>query len=199
LNTQRARIEALQARSSTTDKLLDDSRYNLSARAEEIRTFERRFAEATAMRAGVEGKLAQIETGLCERDRQIRDLEQARAVLIERNEALAKSVAGRENAYNRAQERIQGLDERIRELEVELQSTREVHEAEIEDLKTQIKREQLDRIIADGALEAGRKDVARLLRELSTMQTRAAAQEASAASGPNPDHPPPPARLRTVA
>ena len=130
LNTQRARIEALQARSSTTDKLLDDSRYNLSARAEEIRAFERRFAEATAMRAGVEGKLAQIETGLCERDRQIRDLEQARAVLIERNEALAKSVAGRENAYNRAQERIQGLDERIRELEVELQSTREVHEAE---------------------------------------------------------------------
>jgi len=47
-----------------------------------------------------------------------------------------------------------------------------------------LQREQLDRTMAEGALEAGRKDIARLLREISTIQYRAepAQEQAPAAA-----------------
>ena len=54
---------------------------------------------------------------------------------------------------------------------------RAVAELQIEDLKAQLQREQLDRTMAEGALEAGRKDIARLLRELSSLKP-GAVQEA---------------------
>jgi len=200
INTQRMRFDALQARAGTSDKLLDDARQTLSARAEEIRSYERRMAEATATRNAIEGKLGQIESGIAERDAQIRDLEQARATLAERNEALSKGVASRESAFNRAQERIHALDEHVEQLEAELKASRNTAELQNEELTAQLQRERLDRTMAEGALEAGRKDVARLLRELATQQQRPGAPTpAPAAETKAPDHLPPAPRLRSVA
>ena len=45
-------------------------------------------------------------------------------------------------------------------------------EMQIEQLNAQLQRERLERSMAEGALEAGRKDVARLLRELGAVQYR---------------------------
>jgi chromosome segregation ATPase len=199
INGQRMRFEALQARATTSDKLLDEARQALNARAEEIRTFERRLAEATATRNVIEGKLGQIGAGLAERDAQIRDLEQARSALAERNEAMAKAVATRESAHNRAQERIVALDERINQLEAELKASRETAELQIEELTAQLQRERLDRTMAEGALEAGRKDVARLLRELATQQQHHPRPAAPVAPAATPDHLPLAPRLRSVA
>ena len=42
MNLQNSRFEALQARASLTESLLEESRQTLMARADEIRTFERR-------------------------------------------------------------------------------------------------------------------------------------------------------------
>ncbi len=68
-------------------------------------------------------------------------------------------------------------------LEDQIRATRETAELQIEELKAQLQREQLDRTMAEGALEAGRKDIARLLRELSTLQYRPGpAQEAAPAA-----------------
>jgi len=118
------RFEALNARSATTEKLLEEAGQTLTARADEIRSYERRMSEATLVHNMVEGKLGQIESGLAERDAQIRDLEQARNTLAERNEALTKAVGTRESAFNRAQEKIGSLEERVELLERELKSTR---------------------------------------------------------------------------
>jgi chromosome segregation ATPase len=175
---QNARFEALQARSQLSDKLLEESRQTLAARAEEMGAFDRRLAEATLSRGAIETKFSQIESALAERDEQIKELEEARAMLTERNAELVRAVGTRESAYNRAQEKMQAQDELVQLLEGQIKATRETAGLQIDDLKAQLQREQLDRSMAEGALEAGRKDIARLLRELSALH-HPALQEAA--------------------
>ena len=93
-------------------------------------------------------------------------------MLTEHNSELIRAVGTRESAYNRAQEKIQAKDELIQLLEGEIKASRETAELQVEELRAQLQREQLDRTMAEGALEAGRKDIARLLRELSSLQYR---------------------------
>lgn len=192
LNTQRMRFEALQARAATTEKLLDEARQTLAARADEIRSYERRMSEATLMRNMIEGKLSQIESGIAERDAQICDLDQARSALAERTEVLTKAVATRENAYNRAQEKIGSLEERIEQLEREAKAKRESSELEIEELNTQLHRERVERTMVEGALDSARQDIARLMREMALLQNRPVPAE-------KPGHLPPAPRLVSVA
>ena len=47
MNVQNSRFEALQARASLTENLLEEARQTLMARADEIRTFERRVVETS--------------------------------------------------------------------------------------------------------------------------------------------------------
>ena len=56
-----ARFEALQARAQLSDKLLEESRQTLAARADEISAFDRRLTEATLTRGAIETKFGQIE------------------------------------------------------------------------------------------------------------------------------------------
>jgi crescentin len=157
--------------------IVAEARQTLTARADEIRSYERRMSEATLIRNMVEGKLGQIESGLAEREARIHDLEQDRNMLADRNEALTKAVGTRESAFNRAQERIGSLEERIELLERELKSTRESSELQSEELNTQLHRERVDRTMAEGALEAARADIARLTRELAVAQNRSVPPE----------------------
>jgi len=57
-------------------------------------------------------------------------------------------------------------------VESELRATRQTADMEIEILNSKLQREQIARTMAEGALEAGRKDIARLLHELATLQYR---------------------------
>jgi len=57
-------------------------------------------------------------------------------------------------------------------LEKQLQAARSANEMQLDQLHAQLQREQLERSMAEGALESGRKDIARLLREVSAMQQR---------------------------
>ena len=88
----------------------------------------------------------------------------------------------RKSAYNRAQEKIQAQDDLIQLMDGQIRAARETTELQIEELKAQLQREQLDRSMAEGALEAGRKDIARLLRELSSMQYRPSAPQEDGAA-----------------
>jgi len=170
LNAQQIRHETLQARAALADKLLEEARQSLAERAEEIRAFDRRLADSTRMHAAIGEKLSQLEHTLAERDIRIKELEHARESLMEQNEALSKAVNTRESAYNHAQEHIQTLEERLQLLESELKTARQNADMEIEELNAKLQLAQLERTMAEGALEAGRKDIARLLRELSALQ-----------------------------
>jgi crescentin len=165
-----ARLEALQTRATTTEKLLDEARAALLARAEEIRTFERRSIEANLTRNALESRLSEMQAADAERSAQMKDAEQALVALNERAAALAKAVKTRETALARAEERIAMLSDRVSRLESELQSNGYAAEKQIEELTAALQRERAERAMAEGALETGRRDLARLLREVATLQ-----------------------------
>jgi crescentin len=194
MNAQHARFEALHSRAELSEQLLEEARQTLAARADEIGAFDRRVSEATLTRDAIESKFRQIELALTDRDAQIRDLEQARATLAEQNETLMNAVSTRENAYNRAQERIQEQEGLIELLESQLRAAGEATELQIEELNAQLQRERLERTMAQGALEAGRKDIARLLRELAASQHQPGPSQSAETASPEA-----PARYRTAA
>ncbi len=169
---QRTAYETLQARALLTEKLLDEARQNLLERAEEIRAFDRRLSDSTRTHSVIGEKLGLIEEALAERNTKIKELEAARAALAEENDTLSKAVNTRESAYNRAQEHIATLEEKIQLLENEVKATRQANETELEVLNAKLQREQIARTVAEGALEAGRKDIARLVQEVASLQYR---------------------------
>jgi chromosome segregation ATPase len=158
--------------------MLEEARQSLMERAEEIRAFDRKLADSTRTHAVIGEKLGLIEEALAERNARIRELEHARATLQEQYEAATKAAATRESAYNRAQEQIVTLEERIQLLEAEIKAIRQANETEIEVLNAKLQREQIARTMAEAAVEAGRKDIARLLQELASLQYRPAGQPA---------------------
>jgi len=61
LTTQRMRFDALQARASASEKLLGEAREHLLARADEIRTYDRRAGELALERDALQARVADLE------------------------------------------------------------------------------------------------------------------------------------------
>ena len=169
---QNARFEALTARATLAEQMLGESRRTLTSRADEIAAYDRRVAEAVTARGALEARLAEFERGLTDRDNRIKELEEARAALTGQSEALTKSLEARDLACRSLQHRLQAQDELVKLLEHQLGATRQTTEVRIEELNAELQRERLERTMAEGALEAGRRDIARLLRELAASQYR---------------------------
>ena len=172
MNMQNSRFEALQARSNLTENLLEEARQSLTARADEIRSFERRVIESATAHNNIDEKVAQLQAVLAEREDQIREFEQSHSALHEHNQMLRHAVAARESVQDAAQQKIQEQADLVELLEKQLQAARSANEMQLDQLHAQLQREQLERNMAEGALESGRKDIARLLREVSAMQQR---------------------------
>jgi chromosome segregation protein len=181
-NAQRMRFEGLAARAATTEQLLEEARNALALRTEEVRAMDRRLADVTLTRGTIEDKLGQIETALQERDRQVAEQAQARETLTEQNEALVKAVRMRDQVIARADEKLKVGEERVRFLEGELRTALHTATEQIEDAKAALHHEQIERSVVEGALEASRKDNARMLRELSLLQSHVNPAQAAAGS-----------------
>ncbi len=169
-SAQTMRLDALQSRAATAEKLLVEARTNLAARADELRAFDRKMTDATIARNAAEKKLAQLEGMQQTQERQIKDLEQARAALVERNTALGKNMRTRETELARAEEKIASSNDLIARLEGEIAASRARTEKRVEELNATLERERMDRAVAEGALEATRKDNARLTRENTRLE-----------------------------
>jgi chromosome segregation ATPase len=187
MNVQNSRFDALQARYSLTEHLLEEARQTLMARADEIRTFERRVDETSTAQGNAGERLDQVTATLAERERQIKDLEQAHSVLSEQNRMLANAVAARESAHSYAQEKVREQTDLVQLLEGQLKATRDGNAMQVEQLQAQLQREQLERSMAEGALESGRKDIARLMREIGALRYQPLTP--AAAEAPWPPHP----------
>jgi crescentin len=172
VNLRNTRFDALQARAVLTERLLEESRETLMARADEIRSFERQALESSTAKDNAGEKLGQIETALAERDRRIRELEETQASLSDQNDSLAHAVHARESAYNRAQQKILEQEELVQLLEGQIKAARDANDLQIDQLTAELQREKLERSMAEGALESGRKDIARLLREISAVHQK---------------------------
>ena len=170
-NSLNMRLDGLQSRAATAERLLSEARQNLLARTEEVRAFDRKSVEATIARNNSEKRLAQIEVQHEARERQIKDHEQARTALTERNNALSKAMRMRETALARTEEKIGALTERNGHLEADIQIIRTNIEKRVEDLNSALQRERMERAVVEGALEAARKDNSRLQSEVAALRS----------------------------
>ncbi len=170
LTSQRMRVEALTSRAAASDKLLGEAREHLLGKAEEIRDYDRRLTEQTMARELLEAKLAEAEAERITRDSRITELDSQRTTLSERAGALTRAYTGKEAALGRAEETIQSLNARVTTLQNELENAKHSAEQRIEELNAALRREKMERSVVEGALETGRKDFARLMREVLALQ-----------------------------
>lgn len=172
VNLLNSRLEAVQARGTLTENLLEEARQALVARAEEMRTFDRRVVDAGTTNDTLAERLSSVEALLAERELQIRDLEQTRTLLAEEAHKLIHAATSRERTYQGAQESIREKNDLVELLEEQIAAVRSTHEMQIESLAAQLQREQLERSMAEGALETARKDVSRLQQEVGALRSR---------------------------
>jgi chromosome segregation ATPase len=198
-SARHAHIEALQARANVNEKLLEEARRALMARCEEVRALERSAAESFDSHSGAVERLAQMTSVLAEREQRLKELEQSEALLSEQNRSLTSTLAAREEACNRAQQKVKEQEELMAQYEGQFASTREASELQIEQLTAQVQREKIERAMAEGALESGRKDIARLMHELAAMQVRSGATIPLLAPPEETASPGAPAGLKTAA
>jgi crescentin len=179
LTSQRMRFEALQARTTATDKLLIEAREHLLARAEEVREYDKRTGEITMERDSLQAKIAELEAERIQRESQFTEVDHARATLMERGGQLARAFTGKEAALTRAEEANAALNQRIGDLEVTLSNEKQSAMELIDDLKASLRREKMEHSVTEGALETARKDFSRLMREVMALQRQQSALEAA--------------------
>ncbi len=105
------------------------------------------------------------------RENDIKDVEKARAALAERTNATTKTLKAREAALVRAEEKIAALTERYGHLEADVQVIRTGIEKRVEELNSALQRERMEHAMVAGALEATRKDNARLQSEVASLRS----------------------------
>jgi crescentin len=170
LTNQRSRFDALQARTASTDKLLSEAREHLLARAEDIRGYDRRINDIANERDNLQSRVSDLETERLVRESELKELGQSHTTLIERSAALTRAFTAKEAALARAEDANASLNQRIAALEATLANEKQSAENTIQELNAAVRREKLERAVVEGALETGRKDFARLMREVMALQ-----------------------------
>jgi len=181
-NSQRIRFDALQTRVAVTEKLLGEAREHLLARADEIRGYDRRIGEIGLSRDAAQARVSEIETEKLRRESEYEELRQAHITLKERSGSLARAFSAKDVELTRSNETVGALHQRIAALENEMKARQQASEKALEDLTAALRREQHERAMAEGALETGRKDFARVMRDVLVLQRNQASRE----PGPNP-------------
>jgi chromosome segregation ATPase len=173
----KSRAEALASRVAASERLLIEAREQLMARADDLRKLERQVSELSLAHDTLDNKLNVSDLARSDADAKIHEIEQSRAVLHDRNAALARTVNSKDLALQRADEKIAALTENLAALAAQLDTNRQTYTREIADVNAALSREKVERAVAEGALEAGRKDLARVMREVMALQRRQSAEE----------------------
>lgn len=170
LTNQQMRFDALQVRAQSTESLLVEAREHLLGRAEEIREYDRRTSEIAMERDALQARVSDLEADRITRESQLSELDQARTNLADRATALARAFTSKEAALIRAENTVSALTARVNDLENAFAANRLAHEQHVEELGTALRREKMERAVVEGALETGRKDFSRLMREVMALQ-----------------------------
>ena len=150
--------------------LLVEAREHLLARAEEIREYDRRVGELAMERDAMQSRVSDLEAERINRDSQFIEIDQARATYMERSATLARAYTIKEAALARAEEIVAVANDRVAYLENARDDDKRAAEQQIEDLNAALRREKMERSVLEGALETGRKDFSRLMREVMALQ-----------------------------
>ncbi|ALL15045.1 crescentin [Caulobacter henricii] len=165
----RAEISALQTRLETATGRAD--------KLEEMNgQISQRLAESSAQQQAVERRAGDLNVALERALDRIRTLEDegeglrqrhagvdtARAAAIERADQLAKAAVAHDKTLQRAEERANQLRVRLETMQEAQDTSRRQHEDKLAELQAQIERLTSEAALAEGALEAARRDRSRL-------------------------------------
>lgn len=170
VSTHRMRFDTLQARATATERLLVEAREHLVARAEEMRGQDQRNTNLTREREALHMRVQELEAERFAREAEFQDVQQVRNALMERGATLTRAFNTKETALARSEETIAALNERVATLEATLASEKQKTEQTVEELNTALRREKMQRAVVEGALEVGRKDLTRLMREITALK-----------------------------
>jgi crescentin len=152
--TVNVRLEAASSRTIAAEKLLAELRQDLLARAEEVSALQSKLAEATIARGSKEKVIELLKNTLQAKETLLQDNEQLRLKHVERCDTLEK--ASKATAAELA--RTQSLAQRVAQLEAEAEASRDESEKRIEEFRSQLERERLERAVAEGALQKTRRN-----------------------------------------
>jgi crescentin len=178
---QNMRFDSLQARAATLEKVVAESRELLLARAEQIREYDRRNSEIAAERNALQERASNLQAALIEFESKYKEADQTRSAYLERNETLVRALTAKKAALAQAVDANASFSDRVRALEAARAAEKQAAEQKIEGLDAALRREKQARALTEGALEAARRDFARLTREVMTMRQNAPAPAESAA------------------
>jgi crescentin len=150
--TVNVRLEAASSRTIAAEKLHAELRQNLLARAEEVSALESKLAEVIIARDSNDKMIELLKNDLQAKERQLQDNEQLRLKQVERCDNLEQ--VGKMTAAELA--RTQSLAQRVAQLEAEAEASRDMSEKRIEEIRSQLERERLERAVAEGALQKTR-------------------------------------------
>jgi chromosome segregation ATPase len=167
---QTSQFEIFRAQANIIETQLEEARQTLASRTDEIRSFERHVSEFIAKYEDTSARFEQATVALAERDARIKDLEQSNATLQEQYQLLSDMSAAREEAHNNAAQKGREHAELAALLETQFATARSQYTSELEQMWTQLKSAELERSMTEGALEASRKDVERLLHDIAVLQ-----------------------------
>jgi len=160
------RLAAAEQRTAELEKVVTEAHGILLARAEQIREHERRNGELAAERNALQAQLAELQSALQAREAELRDVDRARTTYAERNAALARAFTAKEAALAQAAQANAAFSERIGALE----GARGTAERTIEQLAAALQLETLERAAVEDAPASARRDAARAMREVVTLQ-----------------------------
>jgi crescentin len=157
-------LEALRSRAPIAEQLLSEVRQTLVERTEDIRVSERKVVEANIARTNAEKIVEGLTSARDALDGKTRELEQGRALLMERSYNLAGTLKARETALAHAAEKLAALSDRIAKIEAHAAAYRAKTERRIDELSADLQRERVELTVVQGALETTRRNYAQLQR-----------------------------------
>jgi chromosome segregation ATPase len=173
LETADMRLETAQARSVR----LEAENADLTGKVQEAtvrdRVASRELADAKQWRERADERVKTVETELSGVREELLASEAARTAALERADRLGETLAGRQSDLRRMEEQLSALQKRVTSLEEDLSNEHAASAGRVRALTEVIERERSEHSIAQGALDAVRKDRARLHLELLKRSGRA--------------------------
>jgi Crescentin protein len=150
-NTLNTCLAAMSPPAVAAEKLLAELLLRLLARIEHNNAADRNIADAITDRDAAAKKLEVLQNSLQVKERQVQELEQARAELIEATNTLLKVFETRDTALVRAEQIIKLLGERFAQLEA--QTNAAMDEQKVQQFNSEQQRQCMELSVAEQARE----------------------------------------------
>jgi len=148
----------MASRSEAAERLLAEARENLRQRDAEIRGFEQRALESSLVTKSKDAALTDLEKDLAASRAAHAEVDGVRLTLDQRSDELAKALAAKDAALQRAEQRIASAEDRIAEQGKAMDGERETFQERLAKLREELEAERSARAFAEGALQAARQE-----------------------------------------